>query len=62
MRMSWLQSHLGKPKSLRALASGIDKKGHFGVAFTAQSESATKYLKFPEQEGAKEFVIHGILK
>ena len=49
-------------KSLRALASGIDKKGHFGVAFTAQSESATKYLKFPEQEGAKEFVIHGNLE
>ena len=49
-------------KSLRALAGGIDKKGHFGVAFTAQSESATNYLKFPEKEGAKEFVIHGNLE
>ena len=51
-----------KVNSLSPLAEGIDKKGHFSVAFTAQSESATKYLKFPEDEHAKEFVIHGNLE
>ncbi|HCP40291.1 MAG TPA: hypothetical protein DIT65_00720, partial [Cryomorphaceae bacterium] len=40
-------------ESLRTLAKGIDKKSHFSVAFTTQSESATKYLNFPEKEGAK---------
>ncbi len=49
-------------ESLRTLAKGIDKKSHFSVAFTTQSESATKYLNFPEKEGAKEFVIHGNLE
>lgn len=52
----------GSVDALRALANGIDKKGHFAVAFKASSESALKYLNFTEGAGAQEFVIHGNLE
>ena len=39
-----------KVDALGALADGIDKKGHFSIAFKGSSESAEKYLHLVESE------------
>ena len=51
-----------KVDALGALADGIDKKGHFSIAFKGSSESAEKYLHLVESENFHEFVIQGHLE